>query len=141
MNDKSQTIDFLVDRLDLTCCSHCGCEIDISDITLFADIICPECNLQGTVPCKLGPFIMEDRIGSGAMGTVYRARDEGLGRTVAIKVLRKALGERKDAIAKFKLEAVAIARLNHPNICSGLFFWTGKGTAIYRYGIPARQDA
>lgn len=116
MDSLSRTIDFLVDRMELTCCEHCGCEIDVSDLTLFDQIICPECDLQGTVPCKLGPYLIQDRIGSGAMGTVYKANDEALNRVVAIKVLKKKLGENKTAINKFKREAVAIAQLNHPNI-------------------------
>jgi serine/threonine protein kinase len=110
MDPSSRTIDVLVDRMEMTRCEHCNCEIDVSDLTLFDQIICPECNLQGVVPCKLGPYLMQDRIGSGAMGTVYRATDEFLARTVAIKVLKKKLGENKTSIEKFKREAMAIAQ-------------------------------
>lgn len=127
MDNLSQTIDLMVDRLDVTRCAHCGCEIDVSDLTLFDQIICPECDLQGTVPCKLGQYLMQDRIGSGAMGTVYQALDEFLERTVAIKVLRKKLGEDKKAVEKFKQEAVAIAALNHPNIAQVYAFGEQNG--------------
>ena len=50
-----------------------------------------ETNLEGT---KLGPYQLGPRIGAGGMGEVYSARDTRLGRTVAIKVLPAACGER-----------------------------------------------
>jgi eukaryotic-like serine/threonine-protein kinase len=55
-------------------------------------------------------------IGEGGMGVVYRARQRGLGRVVALKQVRpEALGGR-DAMARFRREAEAAARLRHPNI-------------------------
>jgi serine/threonine protein kinase/tetratricopeptide (TPR) repeat protein len=60
---------------------------------------------------KLGPYEIISSIGAGGMGEVYRARDQRLNRTVAIKVSAAEFGER------FEREARAIAALNHPNIC------------------------
>ena len=54
-------------------------------------------------------------IASGGMGAVYRARDQVLDRTVAVKVLKNG-GDDPDFIAKFKAEATNAARLSHPNI-------------------------
>ena len=51
------------------------------------------------------------------MGAVYRARDLRLGRDVAIKVVSDALQSRPDLRERFKVEATAIAALNHPRIC------------------------
>src|SRR5216684_42638 len=60
---------------------------------------------------KLGPYEILAPIGSGGMGTVYRARDPRLNRDVAIKISAEHFSER------FDREARAIAALNHPNIC------------------------
>ncbi len=65
---------------------------------------------------RLGTFEVEEPIGSGGMGEVYRARDLKLGRAVAIKVLPEHLGDDPDVRARFEREARAVAALSHPNI-------------------------
>jgi Tol biopolymer transport system component/predicted Ser/Thr protein kinase len=60
---------------------------------------------------RLGPYEITGLLGAGGMGEVYKARDERLGRTVAIKVSAAAFSER------FEREARSVAALNHPNIC------------------------
>jgi len=67
-------------------------------------------------PGRIGRFRILDSLGQGAMGTVYRARDESLERDVAVKVMSMGLGTDPDARARFKREAQAAARLQHPNI-------------------------
>lgn len=57
-----------------------------------------------------------ERIGSGGMGEVYRARQRSMDRLVAIKVLRPSLFSNDRAIARFHNEIKVAARLNHPNI-------------------------
>ena len=61
---------------------------------------------------RLGPYEIAAHIGSGGMGTVYRAIDTRLNRSVAIKIAHEQFGE------QFAREARAIAQLNHPNICT-----------------------
>jgi Tol biopolymer transport system component len=61
---------------------------------------------------RLGPYVLEAPIGSGGMGDVYGARDTRLDRTVAIKTVSGAFGDR------FEREARAISALNHPHICT-----------------------
>jgi serine/threonine protein kinase len=63
-----------------------------------------------------GAFTIESEIGRGGMGVVFRARDEKLKRTVAIKVLPPELAYRRDIRARFVREAETAARLSHPNI-------------------------
>ena len=60
---------------------------------------------------RLGPYTIESLIGSGGMGEVYKAHDERLNRTVAIKRLIA------DDASRFQSEARAIAAINHPHIC------------------------
>src|ERR1700733_12388737 len=57
-----------------------------------------------------------EKIGAGAMGEVFRARDERLGRDVALKLIRPASSDNPDHLRRFELEARAAAALNHPNI-------------------------
>ena len=69
-------------------------------------------------PRKFGRYEVIDALGKGAMGTVYRARDPMLNRTVAIKTVNMDLDrdEVADYEARFYQEARAAGGLNHPNI-------------------------
>jgi len=64
----------------------------------------------------LGHYRIVDRIGAGGMGEVYRAHDEQLDRDVALKVLRSGTLIDETARRQFRKEALALAKLNHPNI-------------------------
>ena len=61
-------------------------------------------------------YELDTEIGRGGMGVVYRAKDQQLKRTVAIKVLPPELAFRSDIKARFLREAQTAAQLNHPNI-------------------------
>lgn len=79
-----------------------------------------------TAPQKIGKYDIIGELGKGAMGTVYRGRDPVIHRDVALKVLRKSALAPEDApglLERFKREAQAAGKLNHPNI-----------VAIYEYG-------
>ncbi len=64
----------------------------------------------------LGGYQLEEEIGRGSMGMVYRGRQIALGREVAVKVLSQALAKDTSYVARFIREAQIIAGLNHPNI-------------------------
>lgn len=66
----------------------------------------------------LGHYRLIEKIGSGGMGEVYRAHDEHLDRDVALKVLPAGTVADEAARKQFRKEAVAIAKLNHPNIAT-----------------------
>jgi eukaryotic-like serine/threonine-protein kinase len=64
----------------------------------------------------VGHYRVLEKIGAGGMGEVFRARDERLGRDVALKLIRPASGDNPDHLRRFEQEARAAAALNHPNI-------------------------
>jgi serine/threonine-protein kinase len=72
-----------------------------------------------------GPFIIEKPLGSGAMGTVYRARYTKTGARVALKLVAPGLTDNPGSLARFEREAAILKQLNHPNIVR--FYGAGKG--------------
>ena len=67
---------------------------------------------------QLGHYTIDSLIGKGGMGEVYQAKDEKLGRQVAIKVLPEEFAKDADRLARFEREAKLLASLNHPNIAA-----------------------
>jgi len=67
-------------------------------------------------PDRVAHFRILGRIGQGGMGVVYRAEDERLHRTIALKVLTATDGNAKEQRLRFMREARATAQLTHPNI-------------------------
>ena len=63
-------------------------------------------------------YEVQQKIGIGGMADVYRGKDTLLGRPVAIKILHQNFGSDQDFVARFKREAQAAGKLNHPNVVS-----------------------
>jgi serine/threonine protein kinase/Flp pilus assembly protein TadD len=63
-------------------------------------------------------FSVLERLASGGMGVVYKARDEKLERNVALKFVAEPLAKNPVAIGRFLREARAVSALNHPNVCT-----------------------
>ena len=68
------------------------------------------------MPITISHYRVEQMIGRGGMGEVYRAVDTRLGRPVAIKLMRESKGDSALTIQRFLREARAASALNHPNI-------------------------
>jgi eukaryotic-like serine/threonine-protein kinase len=80
-----------------------------------------------------GRYRIEDRLGAGGMSTVFRAHDTVLERAVAVKLLAEHLAEDEAFVARFRREALAAARLQHPNIVQ--VFDSGQDAASGRHYI------
>lgn len=76
---------------------------------------------------QVGEFRLVEKIGEGGMGTVYRARQESLGRDVALKLLRRSAIVDETALLRFRREADIAAVLEHPHI-------------VPVYGVGASDD-
>jgi serine/threonine-protein kinase len=63
-----------------------------------------------------GRYELGDRLGSGGMSNVYKATDLTLERTVAVKILAEHLSDDERFVERFRREALAVAKLIHPNI-------------------------
>ena len=66
----------------------------------------------------LGHYQITNQLGKGGMGEVFQAKDQILGRDVAIKVLPEEFARDTDRVARFQREAKVLASLNHPNIAA-----------------------
>ncbi|MDQ5918708.1 MAG: eukaryotic-like serine/threonine-protein kinase [Pseudomonadota bacterium] len=85
------------------------------------------------LPQKLGKYEIRRELGKGAMGVVYEGWDAGIGRRVALKTVRRDQlegGEAAELLSRFKREAQAAGRLNHPNVVAVYEYGEDEGTAF-----------
>lgn len=82
----------------------------------------------GTEPARIGPYIVERKLGAGGMGTVYLARHEETGRIVAIKLLSPSLAREEGLVARFIREIDALKKLKNPHVVE-----------LYDYGVDGEM--
>jgi len=97
-------------------CPACGGLIDVAGEEPFALMHCPTCGEAMRVRRKFDHFELQEQLGSGGMGTVYRALDQNLGRQVALKLLHQEQSMNPEFIAQFAKEAAITASINHPHV-------------------------
>src|SRR3974390_3528159 len=76
----------------------------------------------------LSHYRLKEQIGAGGMGVVYRALDEQLERDVAVKGLPAGMLSDEGTRRRFRPEALALAKINHPNIATVHEFGNQAGT-------------
>ncbi len=99
---------------------------------LFPADVVSEGGVQQTIPdpkgIKLDHFVLEERIGIGGMGSVFRAIDERLERVVALKILSPTQTGDPGSVMRFRNEARAAAKLDHDNISR--VFYIGEDSGL-----------
>ena len=114
--EEKKAVSIEAERISQIECVGCQKILDVTHLHSFSKIKCPECNTEQIVPAKFGPFLLIKQLGAGGMGVIYRAMDRELGRQVALKVMKKSLGDNPTFYQSFKHEAQAAAALNHKNV-------------------------
>jgi len=92
------------------------------------------------LPEKIGKYQIVSRLGRGAMGHVYKARDPILNRDVAVKVIASNLADQEDLRKRFVREAQAAAQLNHQNIVTIYDFGEDDDGAFIAMELLEGQD-
>ena len=67
-------------------------------------------------PVRIGPYLIDRKIGAGGMGTVYVGKHEQSGQIAAIKTLPPSLARDNGFVLRFNREIEALKLLNHPNV-------------------------
>ncbi len=107
-------------------CTFCNFLVEADEDDKGKTAQCPSCENTIIIPagpfeegCVIGDFVIKEKIGSGSIGTVYKAEQISLGRTVALKILSPQYTNRA-GVKSFLKEARAAALLSHPNLVQSL---------------------
>jgi len=111
----------------LEACHSCGTLIDVSDEGPFSQIHCPACGQSMRARKQFNNFTLQELIGHGGMGEVFRALDNNLQRQVALKILRKEFSVDQDGRDKLAREARLTASINHPHVVKVFSFGEARG--------------
>jgi len=125
-------------------CGWCETKVFIpGDLAPLATVPCSKCGHPIMMPMMIRQFELRSVVGSGGMGTVYRAWDTTLERMVAVKLMRKELLNDAKALESFYREARACARLNHTNIVHIYAFddWEGQSYLVMELADHGSLDA
>jgi hypothetical protein len=95
-------------------CATCGAAIDVSDEEPLSPILCPACGASEVVSGEVDKFDLQEIVGRGGMGVVYKAYDRDLDRFVALKLLRRDKSNR--VVEQLQREAEITASINHPYV-------------------------
>src|SRR5690606_40339699 len=96
----------------------------------------PEAEASATSGALVGTLLadryrIEQLLGEGGMGQVYRAQHVHMRKTVAIKVLHRELTMQPEIVARFEREAVAAARIEHPHVAAATDFAQLPDGSVY----------
>lgn len=111
----------------LEACSSCGTLIDVSDETPFSQIYCPSCGQSMRARRQFNNFTLLELLGEGGMGSVFKAMDVNLNRSVALKILRKECSANAEEREKLAQEARLTASINHPHVVKVFGFGEDRG--------------
>jgi eukaryotic-like serine/threonine-protein kinase len=101
---------------------------NVRSVTDVPEVDAPP-SLVGTV--LAGRYRIERLLGSGGMGSVYRAEHVLMRKACAVKVLHREMMQVKEVVARFEREAVAAARIEHPNVATATDFGQLENGSFY----------
>ncbi len=130
-------------------CPHCHNPIQLGD-DKSDEVLCPGCGssfrvhdarrTESTTPMRLGKFALLERVGLGAFGAVWRARDTELERVVALKIPHAGLAITPEELQRVYEEARKLALLRHPGIVTVHEIATLQGLPVivsdFIHGVP-----
>src|SRR5262245_6117640 len=96
-------------------CPACGTRVEGISGDPLSRVQCPQCEGEIVVSQKISNFELLGVIDHGDRGIVYKARDVGLGRDIALKLLRSDAADTQ-LVQRLSSEATAMGRLRHPNV-------------------------
>jgi hypothetical protein len=106
-------------------CPNCATPVDTRDVEPLARVSCPKCGEKFRVERAFDNFVLVETLGVGGMGSVYKARDTGLDRFVALKLLRR--DAEAGYTAQLQQEARVTASVNHPHVVKVFSFGSDHG--------------
>lgn len=111
----------------LQACTNCASLLDITEQEPFSHVHCPICGTLMRARTQFNNFTLQQQIGAGGMGAVYKALDVNLNRMVALKVVRKEYSSDPAYLEKFEYEARITASINHPHVVKVFSFGSDHG--------------
>lgn len=113
----------------------------VADRLMFAGVAQRLLGPERSIAPTIGRFVVLDEIGAGGMGQVYRAYDPELDRKIALKVLRPRPSSEVDrGSARLHSEAMALARLSHPNVVTIFEVGVAAGEVFLAMELVEGQD-
>lgn len=94
-------------------------------VPLFGDV--PKPKLQILPGLRLGPYKILSKLGEGGVGTVFKAHQQNIDRTVAVKVLHPEVAANPVNLQRFRQEAVAAGKIQHPNLVGVIDYLQHQG--------------
>ncbi|HEY5035811.1 MAG TPA: serine/threonine-protein kinase, partial [Chthoniobacterales bacterium] len=104
------------DRAPEQSCPSCGRVVSTAGLEPFAKGTCPGCGFQLRVERVFENYQVVEPLGTGGMGSVFKARDLRLQRFVALKLLRREFADDASFVAKLQEEARITASIHHPHV-------------------------
>jgi len=109
---------------DIAHCHACGGAMNVTAVAPYSNVECPSCGAHNRVKREFGQYTLTRRHAIGGMSVVFQARDNTLGREVALKILNENYSADERRIAAFEEEARITASFSHPNVVR--VFTTGR---------------
>ncbi len=119
--------DLPVHKIESEACDGCGQVMDISTRAPLSVAACPNCGKKILVPGRFGKYTLSRRLGSGATGVTFKAYARNLGKSVAVKIMRKSLAGDRRQVEEFLAEGRTLSKLDHPNVIKVYSFGMEEG--------------